>query len=132
MRSDRRDVLKAGVLAGLAGVLPAAASAAVTGARGSAGAGRGTSAAPGLVVYDSRIPESRRFAQVQGLDLAHGYAALLAHPGCARIEGLTRWSDYVALRGHFGDRGMRVMREDKIEAPLSGKTHLFRWTMVAR
>ncbi|MEO0031869.1 MAG: hypothetical protein RIS94_1627 [Pseudomonadota bacterium] len=118
MRVDRRGLLKAGALAGVAGAVPASAAAVLAG--------------PALVVHDSRIPESRLFAKGQGLDLANGWDAVRLHPGAARIEGLTGWSDYVALRGHFGALGLRVMREDKVAAPLSGKVHLFRWSMIAR
>lgn len=119
MRVDRRAVLKTGALAGAAGAVPATVSAAAM-------------SALALVVHDSRIAESRLFAAGQGLDLAQGWAALRAHPGAARIEGLTGWSDYVALRGLFAPRGLRVVREERVAAPLSGKAHLFRWSMVRR
>lgn len=117
IRADRRTVLKAGAVAGVAGLAAPAAAFAI----------------PALTVCDSRIAESRVFAPGgAALDLAQGWDAVRAHPGAARIEGLTGWSDYVALRGLFGARGLRVVREERVAAPLSSRANLIRWRMVAR
>lgn len=116
IRADRRAVLKAGAVASVAGLAAPAAAFAI----------------PALTVCDSRIAESRAFASSPALDLAQGWDAVRAHPGAARIEGLTGWSDYVALRGLFGARGLRVVREERVAAPLSGRANLIRWRMVAR
>lgn len=122
---DRRSLLRAGALAGIAASTSARAAGAVK------AVWLGSDAV--LVVHDSRIAESRAFAGLRGgIDLARGWAAVRAHPGAARIEGLTGWSDYVALRGLFGARGMRVVREERVAAPLSRRTHLFRWSLVAQ
>ncbi|MDF8334496.1 hypothetical protein [Novosphingobium cyanobacteriorum] len=116
MRVNRRSVLKAGALAGVSAATPALAA----------------MGGEALVIHDSRIAESRAFAMGQGIDLARGWSQLRAHPGAARVEGLTRWSDYVALRGLLAARGLRVLREEKVPAPLSGRAHLFRWSMATR
>jgi hypothetical protein len=119
MRIDRRSLIKAGAMAGAAGALPAAARIAPSSS---------------LVVHDSRIAESRVFANGQGagIDLARGWEGVRAHSGAARIDGLTGWSDYIALRGLFAAKGLRVVREERVAAPISGKAHLFRWSMMAR
>lgn len=117
MSVDRRSVLKAGALAGVSAATPALAA---------------MGGDEALVIHDSRIAESRAFAMGQGIDLSRGWSQLRAHPGATRVEGLTGWSDYVALRGLLGARGLRVVREEKVAAPLSGRAHLFRWSMAAR
>jgi hypothetical protein len=112
----RRGVLRGGVLASAAIAVPAGAAALRK---------------AGLVVYDSGIAESRAFARGTGLarklDLAeehrNRFATLRAGlPKGRAIEGLTRWSDWVALRSELESQGWRT----EVEAR-SGK--LFRWTM---
>ncbi len=90
-----------------------------------------------LVIFDSRIAESVAFAATQSglrhLDLAAGTEATwraLGNPH--RVTGLTRWSDWTALRGALEEQGLRLSEETRAAAPLSGRTHLFRWTMAAR
>lgn len=90
-----------------------------------------------VVVFDSRIPESVAFAAlqagVQTIDMAHGVEAgwrRLGDP--AKVTGLTRWSDWTALRGALEEKGLRMADEARAAAPLSGRDHLFRWTMIAR
>lgn len=119
MRTDRRGVLKGGALAGVAAAVPLAARAAD---------------ADALVVYDGRLAESASFAGGQGIDLAqvslreaHGLLA-----GAARVEGLTRWSDWTVLRGLLEEQGLRRSAETHVGAPLSGHDGLLRWTMAAR
>jgi hypothetical protein len=115
-------VLKGGALATAAVAVPAGAAALHRGTR--------------LAVYDSTIPESRAFAHAHGqnrLDLAAEHSARfgsvragLLRPGS--IEGLTRWSDWVALRSEFESQGWRVAAESCV-----GRTKdLFRWTMTRR
>jgi len=124
---DRRTLLKGAAVASAAGALPFAAEAAAPAAR--------------LVVYDSRIAESRDFAM--GIAAAHRLDLAAAHdsqwaglrgalPAVTRIEGLTGWSDWVAVRGELAARGLRTSAEDRVAAPLSGKAHLLRWSMQAR
>lgn len=114
----RRGLLKAGAVASAAVAIPAGAMA----LKGAA-----------LVVHDSRLPESRLFALGAGgslLDLAleHGQRFSVIRSGLpkgSRIEGLTRWSDFVALRRELYRQGFRVTAESR-----SGP--LIRWSMAAR
>lgn len=114
----RRGLLKAGAVAGVAAAVPAGAMAFKAGI---------------TVVHDSRLPESRAFAATlggAGIDLAseHGqrFSGLRAGlPKGRGIEGLTRWSDYVALRRELYRQGFRVTAEAR-----SGS--LIRWSMVSR
>lgn len=92
-------------------------------------------AEPRLAVYDSRIAASRSFAigasrsfDIAGQDAVHWsdarrHLAAMAKDGAT---GMTRWSDWVNLRGLLAERGLRVAHE----------THLgngvFAWTMVPR
>lgn len=122
MRVSRRGVLKGGALAGSTLAMPALAMEAQR--------------LP-LVIFDSRIAESVAFAATQAglrrLDLADGTEATwraLGNP--QRVTGLTRWSDWTAVRGALEEQGLRLSEEVRAAAPLSGRTHLFRWTMAAR
>ena len=90
-----------------------------------------------LVIFDSRIPESLAFAATQTgfrtIDLAGGTEAAwrtLGEP--SQVAGLTRWSDWTALRGALEEQGLRAAKEARASAPLSGRDHLFRWTMISR
>jgi hypothetical protein len=123
MRLDRRTMLKGAGLAGAAVAVPVMAAPITR-----------------LVVFDSRIAESVAFARTQTgfarIDIADQDAtqwrAVRDLGAQARIEGLTRWSDWVALRGELQARGARQIDERRIAAPLSGRDHLFRWSMAAR
>lgn len=122
MRVSRRSMLKGSALVGAVTTAPAMAAIARS--------------VP-LVVFDSRIPESVAFAALQGavrmIDLAHGTAqAARALKLPQSVTGVTRWSDWTALRGILEAQGLRLMEETRAAAPLSGRTHLFRWTMAAR
>ena len=117
MRTDRRGVLKGGALAGVAVAVPV-----------------GARAAEALLVYDSRLAESAGFGGGQGIDLArvslrdaHGLLT-----GAARVEGLTRWSDWTVLRGLLEEQGLRRTAETRVSSPLSGHDGLIRWSMAAR
>lgn len=127
MRLDRRRMLKGTALAGAGLSLPLASAAVQARAR--------------LAIYDSRIPESRAFASSAGIartiDLSDEHASRFAAlrgplPEGAEVEGLTGWSDWVALRGELEARGLRVAAEEPVHAPLSHQAHLFRWSMRPR
>lgn len=122
MRLSRRSMLKGSALAGSVVAAPAFA------------ASVGEAA---LVVFDSRVPESLAFAAAQHgpqqIDLAGGLeSAWRALGSPQRVTGLTRWSDWTALRGLLEEQGLRLGEEMLVAAPLSGRNHLFRWTMTAR
>jgi len=126
-RIDRRALLKGSAIAGAAVAVPMAAAA--------------VSPRATLVVFDSRLPESRDFAaslaSAHRLDLAAAHDTQWAGlrgdlPAVTRIEGLTGWSDWVAVRGELEARGLRLSAEDPVAAPLSRKAHLLRWSMKAR
>lgn len=116
---SRRGVLKGGAVASAALAIPAGAAA----LRRS-----------GLVVYDSTLPESRAFAQSAGiarrLDLAAEHAGRFATlrgglPAGKTIEGLTRWSDWVALRSELESQGWRLALEER-----TGRArNVWRWSM---
>ncbi|MGV3513433.1 MAG: twin-arginine translocation signal domain-containing protein [Novosphingobium sp.] len=122
MRLSRRSMLKGGALAGAVAATPAVAAMAKP--------------VP-LVVFDSRIPESAAFAASQRsagmIDLAHGIAEGVRAINLPQaVTGVTRWSDWTALRGVLEAQGLRLSEETRAAAPLSGRTHLFRWTMTLR
>ncbi|MBB3861644.1 hypothetical protein GGQ88_002932 [Novosphingobium hassiacum] len=48
------------------------------------------------------------------------------------VTGLTRWSDWTVLRGLLEERGLRTTEETRVPGRLSGRDHLFRWSMIAR
>jgi len=123
MRLTRRTMLKGSALVGSAAASPVIASAAAR-------------TAP-LVVFDSRIPESSAFAAATSvepaLDIALGLVGARNSLGKAQIvTGLTRWSDWTVIRGLLEAQGLRLKEEVRLASPLSGRTHLFRWTMAAR
>jgi hypothetical protein len=79
------------------------------------------SAAPALVVYDSRIPRSVAFARsiaAERLDLASQDAkhwrALRQDLPPGRVVGLTRWSDYVLVRGFAEEQRKRLKSERRV------------------
>jgi hypothetical protein len=112
----RRGVLKGGALASGALAVPAGAAALRR---------------AGLVFFDGELAESRAFARAAGvvrkLDLAEEHQARFATlraglPKGRQIEGLTRWSDWVAVRSELETQGWRLAFEGR-----SG--NLYRWTM---
>lgn len=118
----RRTVLKGSALAGAVAAVPAGAAALKQ---------------AGLVVFDSRLPESLAFARMAGalrtLDLASEHDAHFATirsgvPQSKSLEGLTRWSDWVALRSELESHGWRVTSE-QVAAP---RQRLLRWSMARR
>jgi len=124
MRTTRRSLLKGSALAGAAVALPGAVGAAAS--------------VPALLVFDSRLAESADYAHgsaaMQRIDLAKVplRAVHQALSGAGRIEGLTRWSDWTALRGLLEADGLRRESEARLAAPLSGHNGLWRWSMAAR
>lgn len=125
----RRNLLKGAGVGAAAIATPAAALAA------------DQAATPVLVLYDSRLPESADFAarhgSAQRLDVAQGHATGWADlrtgiPQGTRLEGLTRWSDYAALRLALRGSGLRAGAETPARAPLSGHDGLTRWSLAPR
>jgi hypothetical protein len=121
---DRRRLLKAGALAGAgAGLVGAPIAAQAAGTRV-------------LAIHDSSIPEAKDFGAGQTrfdvADLhAHNWAPLRALDGAGlRVDGLTRWSDAVSARAALETQGFRLVAERRVEAPLSGADHLYRWTLA--
>jgi hypothetical protein len=120
MSVSRRNVLKGAATISAAASMPAFAA----------------TGSPILVIYDSRIPESRSFAKgrypqldVANLDTSR-WAELRGGMSDARqVTGLTGWSDWIVARGLLEERGLRLQSETAVPAPLSGKAHLFRWEM---
>ena len=94
-----------------------------------------------VVVYDSRIREARGFVGVlkgaAGIDLAHAdatrWAAIRADlPRSRPVEGLTRWSDWVSVRGELEAQGLRLAHETILGREGSNRSSLVRWGMVPR
>lgn len=122
MRVSRRAMLKGGALAGSALAVPAFAA---------------EFQKLTVVVFDSGIAESVAFAATQNafrsFDLGDGgVTGGLALGEPRQVTGLTRWSDWTALRGLLEEKGLRMTEETRVPGRLSGRDHLFRWTMVAR
>ncbi len=122
MRVSRRAMLRGGALAGSALAVPALAVEAQR--------------LP-VIVFDSKIAESVAFVATQNgsrsIDLGDGGVMGGIPQGNPRyVTGLTRWSDWIVLRGLLEERGLRTTEEIRVSGRLSGRDHLFRWTMVAR
>lgn len=113
MRLSRRSFIKAGAAATAAA--PALAFAVPR---------------PALVVFDSRIAESRAFARAfaaPAIDIAREDAdlwrQLRAVAPQGQVVGLTGWSDWVLARGFLEEKGKRLREE-------VATGQLFRWTMA--
>jgi hypothetical protein len=124
MSISRRMILKAGAAISAAVTLPAIASA----------------KAPIVAIYDSRILESRSFAEtldhallidVAAQDDQNWVGLRKGLQGTRQIKGLTGWTDWVNVRGLLEERGLRLTSQTSVPAPLSGKAHLFKWEMRA-
>jgi TAT (twin-arginine translocation) pathway signal sequence len=119
---SRRSVLKAGAAASAAITLPAFAA----------------SNGPPMILFDSRIPESRAFARaasgkmidVADIETSQWTALRAEFAGKHHVIGLTGWTDWVTARGFLEERGLRLTSETWVPAPVSGKAHLFRWEMA--
>ena len=103
----------------------------------SASAGKAAATAqPALVVFDSRIPASRAFAQKYSsarvdvaLEDVGFWRTLRAELPKGAVFGMTGWSDWVMVRGLLEEKGLRLVSEVAAPAPRSGKAHLFAWEM---
>lgn len=119
---SRRRLLQGAGAAGLVAVRPALAAA------------PWSDPAATLLVYDSRIAESAALAAASPHRLRHDLAQGRIEPGrlraVAALEGLTRRSDLVALSLGLRLHGLRVVEERRSAAPLSGRDHLYRWSMA--
>ena len=117
---DRRGALALGGSAILAGAMPPADATRI----GRAG---------GVTVFDPRSPEARTLAgEAEGHrlvalsgDPVRMWRALAQHRG--PVRGLTRWSDYLVLRGLAEERGLRLKREARIETAAGAA--IFDWRM---
>lgn len=113
MRIGRRALLKGGAVGVAASTMTS----------------RTFAASPRLVVFDSRLPASLAFAGGEGIDVAHEDASFwrgLREVQNGPVAGLTRWSDFVTVRGFLEERGLRL----KTQTPLPGQPHIFRWEMA--
>jgi hypothetical protein len=116
MNATRRRVLK--------GALFAAASAC-------AATGRAAGMLPSepMVVYDSRLPQSRELLRQnsrRAIDVADEHAnfwrTLRGAAPRGRVVGLTSWSDLVLVRGLLEEKGLRLRAEARCG-------RLFYWEM---
>lgn len=91
-----------------------------------------------IAFVDSRLPATRAFvAGLSGarvIDIAAADADLWREvrgfaSGGERVVGLTRWSDWVALRGVLEDKKLRVRAETRIESAAVRDAALFCWEM---
>jgi hypothetical protein len=79
-----------------------------------------------VVLYDSRLPASRRFAAkfAKAWDVtrlhAENWAAFRAPLPPGTIAGLTSWSDLVIARGYAEEQGRRIRHERR-------QGQLFEW-----
>jgi hypothetical protein len=83
-----------------------------------------------LLVFDSRLPLSRAWLGSNAgnsIDVAHEQANRWSQLRCSapvgRVAGLTRWSDYIQVRGALEQKGKRL----RLEARSGG---LFYWEMT--
>jgi hypothetical protein len=113
MRLTRRNFVKVGAIA--AAVAPSARLLA--------------SAKTELFVFDSQLSESVRAASIAAtpvLDIAaqqkSNMRALRTALPKGEIAGLTRWSDYVLVRGYAEEQGKRIKSERQ-------RGHLIEWRM---
>ena len=114
---DRRAAL---ALGGAAMLAPVAAAA------------RTASPATGILLFDPGSPEARAIARAAR---GHRLIALTGDPvrfwrdtltdATGPIGGITRWSDYIILRGLAAEQRLRVRREETIA--VAGKPLLVRW-----
>jgi hypothetical protein len=117
------------------------AALAVAGSASAIGVGkRAFASAPDLAIFDSRIPESRAFAnQMQGrgarlFDVAGQDQSLWreAREGFgltsrSSVAGMTRWSDWVPVSSLLAERGHRTQSHEKQQ--VASHPGLFSWRM---
>jgi hypothetical protein len=114
MRLTRRNFVKVGAAAAV--VTPSARLLATTKTE--------------LFVFDSQLTESVREANIASaplLDIAaqqkSNMRALRSALPKGAIAGLTRWSDYVLVRGYAEEQGKRIKTERQ-------RGHLIEWRMI--
>ena len=121
---DRRGVLALGGAAVAAGVVPAAAA-----------ARRARGAASGMLVFDPSSAEARataanmrghRLVALEGDPVRLWRAHLAEAPG--PLHGVTRWSDYLILRGLAEERGQRLRSEARVVTTRGPM--IVRWSMA--
>jgi hypothetical protein len=83
-----------------------------------------------LIVCDRRVTESAAFAKScttdcidVAQDIGERWRRLRRWSGSGPVSGLTRWSDYVQVRGLLQERGLRLRHESRRGA-------LIRWDMA--
>jgi hypothetical protein len=93
------------------------------------GAHAGLQTGSGLFITDSRLPESLVLARkldLKILDIAseneNMWASLRHFSHAGDVSGLTRWSDWVLIRGMLEEKGKRVRQQTRIGG-------LFYWRM---
>ncbi len=115
MNISRRTILKGAGAIGAASALPAFAA----------------EPTPGLIVFDSRIPESRAFAAGKNavlIDVAHedkSFWRNLRSVPAGQVAGLTTWSDWVVVRGYLEEQRLRLRSEARVD-----NSALFKWRMA--
>ncbi|MCW6533539.1 hypothetical protein [Sphingomonas lycopersici] len=96
-------------------------------------AARAARGAQTVIVADLRLPAVRQltagYRPARLIDLSAAHADLWREmrgfvPGGARVIGVTRWSDWIAVRGLLIERGLRV----RAERPLAA-ARAFSWEM---
>jgi len=119
---DRRTALIAGV-AFAAGTLTGAASAATRQSQAT------------VLLFDPAVQEARalagaangpRLVAVAGDPMRLWRQKLAGNTG--PIRGITRWSDYLVLRGLAEEQGLRVRREEQVET--AGGPMILDWSMA--
>jgi hypothetical protein len=76
------------------------------------------SAHPGARVIDIAVSHAVPWAEVRAFE-----------PDGAQVRGLTRWSDWVLIRGALQDKGLRVRAETQADPKSTGDGALFLWEM---
>ena len=124
MNVDRRTALFGIAGSGAAASIPSAARATF---------------APTILFADTRLPATGGFvagaAGARVIDIATAEDDLWREvrdfvPAGSRVRGLTRWSDWITLRGVLLEKGLRVRDERAADPALTGDTALFHWEMA--
>jgi hypothetical protein len=130
MDLDRRSVIKAGALAGLAFAQPALAL--------------GRAPRPALFVWDARFTPSSDVARLWSTrgtalidarteDLGVAWRERipeLLHANPGGIEGVTLWSDKFICESFGRERGLGIRFETQVSEPSRGATPLLHWRLA--
>ncbi len=125
MKMTRRNLIRAGGLAGAVAAMPAFAA--------------GNHAA--LAIYDSRLPEGRLFARqartqgistidIAGEERGHWRSLRSTPVGAGPVSGVTGWSDWVIVRGLLEEKGKRIRAETRLVHRGPRAATPFAWTMA--